>query len=515
MPIDSLLSAGLAVQLALLLLGFALYPALSLGIFYGASLSCFLAGARRHRAYPSIILFALGLTALDFFAKSPPRALLASVYWIALAASLQVFFWLPQKEREGLRDRLYLVALGAAGYALLQRFFLFPRLSSLPLRTSGPFLHPNLLAAFLLALFLFGLSSKKPLWAQGFLLVAALFSFSYSAFLVFFIFFSLFLTKNQAQKGAGLGALCLGVFFLLLLLVSTGQLQLLAENLFSGHKLSSFQGRLAIWRSSLAMFASHPLTGFGLGHFGDYFPRYQQSIFFSRTPHSFLLALLTEGGLLGTVWVLGALLSLAFFWEWDSFLLPPLFLLFHGLVDMPLEVPGFTLLLCCLPSYRWRKREGDRRSTLLFSLLLFLFTPPAASYLSYGLGKTAWAARAFPRFAGYDFALYQNCLQKKERGCGGYLDRAFFKEPENWLYLYHEALYDWRVRLLGRRALKRANSLVKLAPYNLAAWQLVFDLKASRGDFSPALAQKLQKLKQAFARAHLPLPSSSPPPVAF
>src|SRR5262249_3670309 len=56
-------------------------------------------------------------------------------------------------------------------------------------------------------------------------------------------------------------------------------------------------GRIAIWRGSLRMFLGHWLFGVGLGRFWDYFEQYRINMYYTRYPHSFLLEVLAELGI--------------------------------------------------------------------------------------------------------------------------------------------------------------------------------------------------------------------------
>ena len=69
-----------------------------------------------------------------------------------------------------------------------------------------------------------------------------------------------------------------------------------------GWALLSIEGaqRLSHWKSALAMFRAHPVTGVGLGLFGSIFPDYQlTSGYYVRFAHNYFLNLLAETGLLG------------------------------------------------------------------------------------------------------------------------------------------------------------------------------------------------------------------------
>lgn len=70
-------------------------------------------------------------------------------------------------------------------------------------------------------------------------------------------------------------------------------------------------GRIAIWQGSLAMIRDHWRLGVGLGRFWDYFPVYRVNTYYTRYPHSFLLEVFAELGIVGLIALLGFLGSAA------------------------------------------------------------------------------------------------------------------------------------------------------------------------------------------------------------
>lgn len=125
-------------------------------------------------------------------------------------------------------------------------------------------------------------------------------------------------------------------------------------------------GRVAIWRAALAMFRDHWLFGVGLGGFGDFFPNYRLDTYYTRYPHSFLLEIGAELGVVGLVGIVGFLVAA---------LLPPVsrvvaatrgpgtditgsllssictaagILLVHGLIDIDWHAPANPILLFVL-----------------------------------------------------------------------------------------------------------------------------------------------------------------------
>lgn len=88
-----------------------------------------------------------------------------------------------------------------------------------------------------------------------------------------------------------------GLFFLHPLLAITNPLKPNIQDAASLHGLS-IQNRFDYWSSGLSMGLDHPLTGVGLGNFGDAYPQYQKNIW-SHTvdPHQWLIKLFAEGGI--------------------------------------------------------------------------------------------------------------------------------------------------------------------------------------------------------------------------
>jgi O-antigen ligase len=64
-------------------------------------------------------------------------------------------------------------------------------------------------------------------------------------------------------------------------------------------------GRLAIWSGSLALLRDHWLSGVGLGRFADAYMQYRVNTYYTRYPHSFLLEIAAELGVVGVVVVVG------------------------------------------------------------------------------------------------------------------------------------------------------------------------------------------------------------------
>jgi O-antigen ligase len=122
-------------------------------------------------------------------------------------------------------------------------------------------------------------------------------------------------------------------------------------------------GRVDIWKASVAMIRDHWFLGVGLGGFGDYFTRYRFNTYYTRYPHSFLLEIAAELGVVGLLGILGFLatallplllrLSRAASADASHTLLVALclavgVLLVHGAVDIDWHAPANPILLFVL-----------------------------------------------------------------------------------------------------------------------------------------------------------------------
>ncbi len=123
-------------------------------------------------------------------------------------------------------------------------------------------------------------------------------------------------------------------------------------------------GRIAIWQGSLAMVRDHWLAGVGLGRFWDYFVEYRVNAYYTRYPHSFLLEIFAELGIVGLIAIL-AFLAAAFVRPVSALReatrhgagAPPLgvavglacgLLVVHALVDIDWHAPANPILLLAL-----------------------------------------------------------------------------------------------------------------------------------------------------------------------
>jgi O-antigen ligase len=142
------------------------------------------------------------------------------------------------------------------------------------------------------------------------------------------------------------------------------------------------QGRIGVWRDTLALVRMHPVLGWGPGTFADAFPRVQ-SVLLNRTvdhAHNDYLEFAAEWGTLGAVllfgtvfWVLAraAYSCLHLRYRENRFVqlgccAGAWALLLHSTVDFNLQIPGNTLVFAALLGmayaavYRVSGNTGDR-----------------------------------------------------------------------------------------------------------------------------------------------------------
>jgi hypothetical protein len=126
----------------------------------------------------------------------------------------------------------------------------------------------------------------------------------------------------------------------------------------------SAEARLDYWAAAWAMFTKNPVTGAGLGSFEYLFPQYQRNLAtFSNDPHNFLMQSLAETGILGTLFILGFLIWLA--WQMIrakpavevaplAFALEAAVLagLLHSLIDFDWKFPALMMTLLLLAALR-------------------------------------------------------------------------------------------------------------------------------------------------------------------
>lgn len=106
---------------------------------------------------------------------------------------------------------------------------------------------------------------------------------------------------------------------------------------------SSMLVRWQYWRAAAAMYADHPLTGVGPGHFSDFYTRYKPAAAIESVadPHNFPLSMLTQYGPLGLVALL-AMIGLPL-WRVTAATLGPSPSVFRAVGRAPLR----TLALAC------------------------------------------------------------------------------------------------------------------------------------------------------------------------
>jgi O-antigen ligase len=81
------------------------------------------------------------------------------------------------------------------------------------------------------------------------------------------------------------------------------------------------EGRISIWRASLAMIREHWIFGVGLGRFGEFFPSYRLTDYYTRYPHNLLLEVFAETGIVGVA-SLVAFIALSLYNRSQESLLP-------------------------------------------------------------------------------------------------------------------------------------------------------------------------------------------------
>jgi len=103
------------------------------------------------------------------------------------------------------------------------------------------------------------------------------------------------------------------------------------------------------------MIEDHWLAGVGLGRFGEFFPHYQVTSYYTRYPHNLLLEVTAEIGLFGLVFLAG-FFALAIHWRFRKHsrgagsiaLVAATLLLLHSLIDIDWHAPANPILLMIL-----------------------------------------------------------------------------------------------------------------------------------------------------------------------
>lgn len=171
------------------------------------------------------------------------------------------------------------------------------------IRAYGTFLHPNLLAGFLIiALFWIYHSYKKKMWlyltATSFLLIALVFTFSRSAFIAFggafLIYFSISNKKFPIQQ------ILLWISVFLLIVVAFNLEEPVLSRLLAGSEDTASVERMQYLQISKNMLSDNPL-GVGLGHFTLVMQDYvatKLSPWSMQPVHNVYLLIASEAGLI-------------------------------------------------------------------------------------------------------------------------------------------------------------------------------------------------------------------------
>lgn len=236
-----------------------------------------------------------------------------------------------------IKDETYLkasfISLTAAGtilslYGIYQYLFGFKELEEfaaaqqldilLPNRVFAVFTSPNVFAGLLvmllpLALFLFWTSSptvSKILSGSAVLVMMAAFLLTGSRggllalLIVLAILLAGFIKRKELRWLAvnlAFFATLAGLFDLLLNRLAGKLVANVAihQPLIFAEAVTSFEGRLHLWRGTLDMIKSYPIIGSGLGTFAGLYPNFQNSGIYSKFAHNTYLQLLAETGLIG------------------------------------------------------------------------------------------------------------------------------------------------------------------------------------------------------------------------
>jgi O-antigen ligase len=142
------------------------------------------------------------------------------------------------------------------------------------------------------------------------------------------------------------------------------------------------EGRISIWRGSLQIIRDHWLFGVGLGRFGASFAQFRVNDYHTLYPHSFLLEIAAELGVVGLLGLVG-FLGAAFAGPvsrvvaaaarprerladplWLAICVASLVLLVHGLADIDWHAPANPILLFVLlgAAQRLPTASGARES---------------------------------------------------------------------------------------------------------------------------------------------------------
>ncbi|HKK18263.1 MAG TPA: O-antigen ligase family protein [Opitutales bacterium] len=294
--------------------------------------------------------------------------------------------------------------------------------------------------------------------------------------------------------------------------------------------------RLLMARDAWAMIEGAPLTGHGLGNFSVIFPQYRDlSANYQRAvhPESDLLWLASEGGLLGTAFLLGFILAYLLRcrglgsgqsggYRLAAFTALVIFL-FHGLVDVSGHRPGtmyFAILFAALalPS---RKVEGPAYNPLAWRIFGWLLI---AGGLLWGLsGLTGLPLHSSVATSHYESSIKEDVAAEDYGAALVEVDKWIGLRPFDWRAYFQRAtltLSESGARGRAAADFRRARfveptlGLVALEeglawiPYDsgraVAAWREVFfrELESREGAYTRMLreADRNPELRQGLAR---------------
>lgn len=483
------------------------------------------------------------------------------VYYTVLLAGFTAAYHLIQN-KSLFRPFVYILLISLSLTSLFAVGYFFLKVGT-EARAIGRFFQADVLGGYLiilipLALMLY-LVSKKPLTAIIFMLICGLSSaslfltFSRGALLAFGLTIPFVVWHSRKYNSFwNIAAKLTGVVLLtvfIVLLVSfqsrgleavTGQVM---ERVQDTGELMTGEGsagaRLNFYTAALKITAERPLFGVGLGNYGFHYPRFQQNvIFFSSYPHSFYLALLSQGGIpaflsfLLLLWFLvkkikSSILSLD---AADAFTKPAAFSLAAGLaaslihimmdVDFIFAGVSFTFwviagVLAGLGCEAMEESGADemypakvsvRIVRLLFAVIITaMIFVPFLFYLSHSLiqrgdallkiGRLQEAERHYREAAVLDplnneaFRKAANFLHNENRNEEAllFIERAVTLSP------YRARLYELRGRIRQQLDMKDLSALdykksIELDPINqVYAYQALAEYYREKGDTASAL----------------------------
>ena len=265
----------------------------------------------------SWILFLVLAAALSFNSISLSASLVEFLRWLSFFALFVLGFYLfrGSKRLTSLIRILIASSLIPTAVAVWQALNRQGVFDGERWRLNGTFVHPNMLASYLvfvitLACFIF-LSLKKQaverylylVLAAPFLVVLVL-TYTRGAWLcLFIIFFLIGLTRFRAFLLAGLGLII--VFYIIFI-----PFQERVNSLVSFSATDSTVWRLDLWRDALGYAQSRPLLGYGPGTAPIVIGNNRSAILGSSEPHNDYIKVLLETGAIGLAAYLALIINL-------------------------------------------------------------------------------------------------------------------------------------------------------------------------------------------------------------